>query len=243
MDMDTDTITPMKIEMIDIHNHLIYGVDDGSPELDTSIKMLENCFDQGIKTVFLTPHVNSSVSYSTREEHYDKFDELKRISNTYGINLFLGAEIYISYRMPDLDFSKYTMGNSNILLVEFSTINHTSISDIVFNLMKRKFRVIIAHIERYSYLDDEDILELKRIGAFIQINASTILKKGKSRSKNKCMRLIKSGLIDFVASDSHNITSRKNKMLEAYQLIKKKFSFDVADNLFNKNQSRIFFNK
>ena len=105
-DMDTDIhIHTMKI-MIDIHNHIIYGVDDGSKNIEESKKLLMMYKKQGISKIFLTPHVNSSVSFETREVHQKRFLELKEISKQLGIEAFLGAEIYIPFRLPELNFDK-----------------------------------------------------------------------------------------------------------------------------------------
>ena len=67
------------------------------------------------------------------------------------------------------------MGNSNVLLVEFSTRSETEIIDLVYNLIKRNYRIIIAHVERYYYLDSSDINDLKNMGVFFQVNSSSII--------------------------------------------------------------------
>ena len=136
--------------MIDIHNHLLYGVDDGSENLDMTIKLFEEYKKQGITTAFLTPHVNSSVSKEHRDRHIEKFNHLKPIAKKYNIDIHLGAEIYIPYRMPKLNFNEYVLGNSNALLVEFSIYNETPINDHIHNLISEGFDVVIAHVERYN---------------------------------------------------------------------------------------------
>ena len=241
--MGMDMTIPMKTKMIDIHNHMIYGVDDGSSNIEITKKMIKDCYEQGIKSVFLTPHVNSSVSFSSREEHIKKYLEIKKIALEYDIDLHLGAEIYVSFKIPEIDFKKYTMGKSNVLLIEFSPINKTPICDLVYELMKKNFVVIVAHIERYNYLSFEDFIELKQMGAYLQVNASTVMRKGKSKTKDKIMNLIKYELIDFIASDSHNNENRSNKMKLAYDIIKKRFSKEKAMKLFYINQSEILMSK
>lgn len=217
--------------MIDIHNHFLFGVDDGAKNLEETKKLLLNSFNQGVRIIFFTPHVNSSVSLASREIHMKNFIKTKVIAEKIGIQCFLGAEIYIPFRLPKIDYLKYQMGNSKTLLVEFSTYHETSIIDHVYNLKSRGFEIIIAHVERYNYLNIQDIKELKEIGAYLQVNASSIIKKNRSKNYNKAKKLIKNGFVDFIATDSHNLTSRPPNLLEAYQELRKITSQNQADSL------------
>lgn len=229
-------IITMKI--IDIHNHMMPYVDDGAREIDTTKKMIEECSIQGIGSVFLTPHVNSSVSKANRETHIKMFLKIKEIANKVKLNVYLGAEIFISDKIPNLDFKKFVMGDSNALLVEFSTYYSSPIIDICHDLIKKGFKVIVAHIERYNYLELDDLYELKNMGVYIQVNASSVL-KNMIFKKNKSLLYIKRGLVDFIASDSHNITNRPQNLKIAYKKIEKSISKKVAKELFFENQSKI----
>ena len=150
-------------------------VDDGSKDLSMTSLLFQKAQEQGIKTIFLTPHVNSSVSRYPKSKHNELFPILKNLAKKYNIDVFLGAEIYIPFRLPNLDFSKYTMGDSNFLLIEFSTYSSSPIIDHCFSLIKKGFKVIIAHIERYEYLELNDIKELRELGVFTQVNASSVI--------------------------------------------------------------------
>ena len=241
MAMVMATATIMIIQMmIDIRNHLLYGVDDGSENLDMTIKLFEEYKKQGIKTAFLTPHVNSSVSKESREVHIEKFNQLKPIAKKYNIDIHLGAEIYIPFRMPKLCFNEYVMGNSKVLLVEFSIFQEAPINDHVHNLISKGFDVIIAHVERYNYLTIDDLLELREIGAYTQINASSILKK--SLYRKKVIQLIKKDFIDFVSTDTHNISFRSPKLRDAFIELKRLFGENKALDLVCNNQKKLFFN-
>lgn len=241
MAMDTAMATNINMNrvIIDIHNHLMYKVDDGSKSIDMSIKMLEESQKQGIKAIFLTPHVNSSVSLSKREEHISKFNILKKIAINYDIKLYLGAEIYIPFKLPNLDFSKYTMSNKKILLIEFSTYNETPIIDHVFNLMKKGFKIIVAHVERYKYLSIDDVEELRHMGAFIQINSYSILNLSNSTYSKNAKKLLKNKLVDFIASDAHDLTRRKIMLDRTYKKLAKIVGNKVANDLMFNNQNRL----
>lgn len=231
----------MRVRMIDIHSHLMYDVDDGSKNLLMTKKMLELYKKEGINSVFLTPHVNSPVSRSTREDHYEKYKIIRKLALDYNIDVFLGAEIYISFRLPQIDFSKYTMGNSKFLLLEFSTQFDTPIYEHCYNLIKRGYKIIIAHVERYPYLSLEEIMELKNIGVLFQINSSSILKSFNSKTKKHVKKLLKENLIDFVASDSHNLTNRTPNLLSAKKVIEKFLNKEISEDLFLNNQLKLLF--
>lgn len=221
--------------MIDIHTHFMYGVDDGSKNIIMTRELLSISSFQGVKMLFLTPHVNSSVSKQKLNEYNEKFIEISKIADSFGIKCFLGAEIYISFRIPNIDFEKHVMGQSNALLIEFSTFLETPILDHAYNLIKKGFKIIIAHVERYEYLSFNDIVDLKKMGVFLQVNASSLIKKGKSKHLKRAWDYIKNDLVDFVASDSHNISSRRPNMNAAYKLVKKKLGEKRAKDLFYNN--------
>lgn len=228
--------------MIDIHNHLMFNVDDGSKDQIMSEKLLLEYQKQGIKTIFLTPHVNSSVTKASREEQKRIFIKMKEMAKKFNLKLYLGAEIYISFRIPEINFKDHVMGKSNYLLLEFSTYHKTLINDHVYNLMQRGFKVILAHVERYDYLSEDDLNELKRSGALFQVNCSSILKIGNKSYSKKAWRLLKRDLIDFVATDTHNITSRPPRLKEAFDLLAKKIGINKATDLVMNNQNKYLIN-
>ena len=227
---------PMKMIMIDIHNHFMFGVDDGSKNIEMTEELLYISKTQGIEKIFLTPHVNSSVTLSNRSEHREKFKILKEVSKRYEIELFLGAEIYISQRLPDIDFKDYVMGESNYLLLEFSQYLETPIFEHCYNLMHRGFKIIIAHVERYRYLSIEDLVEIKNLGVLLQMNGSSIINTSNKKNIKYSRLLLKKGLIDFIASDSHNNTTRPQNLKQALEKTTKLIGVSKATPLFFDNQ-------
>ena len=225
--------------MIDIHTHFMYGVDDGSKDLKMTKELFSISYSQGTKIIFMTPHVNSSLSVEQEKEFKYKFNEISVLAKTFDIKCYLGAEIYISFRLPKIDFTKHVMGKSKSLLVEFSTFLETPVLDHSYNLMKKGFKVIIAHIERYEYININDLIMLKQMGVYIQVNASSLIKKGKSKHLKRAWEYIKNDLVDFVASDSHNISTRKPNLRNAYLLVKNKIGINKANDLFNNNAYKL----
>ena len=225
--------------MIDIHTHIMYEVDDGSKNLEMTREMLLMSSSQGVKVIFLTPHVNSLISEEKFKEFKDKLNKISFLATKYGLKCFLGAEIYISHRIPNINLNNHTMGNKKVLLLEFSTYLETQVLDHTFNLIKKGYKIILAHVERYDYLSLNDILELKNMGAYLQVNASSVIKKGKSKPSKRAWRYLRKNLIDFIASDSHNISSRPQNMKEAFNILVKKIGIEKSNDLFSNNASRL----
>lgn len=219
--------------MIDIHNHALYGVDDGAKTIEDSIAMINHAIEIGIKELFLTPHYNRRYNKVNVKK---EFEELVKIYKDSPIKLYLGRE----YRYNSLEpFKQFTMGNSNYILLEFSTTIPDPIEEVCYNVSRNGFIPIIAHIERYHYLTKEDYEELKDVALF-QINSEAVIGKSSFKKDRKIVKyLLKQGLVDFVASDAHNTTDRKNTLDKAYNYIQKKYGKELALDLFVNNPKKI----
>lgn len=205
--------------MIDIHTHILPNVDDGSSDFDTSCKLLELELENGVNKVICTPHQN--YLNLNKELLIEKFNEFKNKINL-DIELYLGSEIYY-YKgfLNDLENGKLlTINNSKYILIEFSTSQNTDIIDIVYSIKLKGYIPIIAHIERYSYLNNEDYLKIKKEGALIQINASSF---NYSNTKKIIKYLLKNNLVDFVASDCHDLNRRSVDFFKIKKYIYKKY--------------------
>ena len=217
--------------MIDIHTHILPNVDDGSPSFEVSRGLIEEEIKGGIKTVVLTPHQNKE--YCCKDLMIEKFNKFKEDINDYDINLLLGCEIYYHDGCVKwIKEGKYlTIDNSKYVLIEFSTKMDTPIADIVYDLKVAGFKPIVAHIERYSYLDKKDYLDIKANGALIQINAKSFSNK---LTLKRVKTLMKLELVDFIASDCHNLEHRNVNFDFARHYVMKKYK-NQYDRLFNKD--------
>lgn len=225
--------------MIDVHSHILPFVDDGCKTLEESLTLLGEYVQQGVKTFFLTPHYR-------KDEYEPSVEELRRIFNDFekvalekfpNVKLYLGEEIFCDTNVYKLlkDGKVTTFDGTNKVLLEFNYTAFTDIADYAYNVMYAGYTPIIAHIERYEYLSRIDqIVEMKENGALIQVNAESLLDPV---LRKRIFILIKNELIDFIGSDAHY--SRKACMKEAYKIIAKKFSKDIADKLFYKNAENL----
>ena len=233
--------------MIDIHAHVIPNVDDGSKSLEASIKLIEQEIEFGVTDLVCTPHYRRHMFETSAEDVNLSFFNLVQEVNklNLNINLYLGQEIYcrtiegFEKTLNYLDENKVlTFQNCKYILLEFSYTRDIDISEIVYMAIKRGYKPIIAHVERYQYIDSsEKIEELIEAGAKIQVNASSIIGKDGGKRKKFVNKLISAGLIDFVGSDIHE--SRKNYFKSAYDSVCKKHSKDIAKKIFEENAKEI----
>lgn len=205
--------------MLDIHTHILPYVDDGALDIEEAKYLLSEEIKNGVDKIVLTPHqTKETLDKSRLEEMFGKYKE--EIEKT-GIKAFLGSEVYYYRGLID-DLKKdlvLTINNSKYILVEFSTFEHMPIADIVYDMTVNGYIPIVAHVERYSYLTQDDIKSISNSGGLLQVNASAFEKR-KTRRLVKFM--LKNGILNFVASDCHGMT-RGVDFKAAKKYISKKF--------------------
>lgn len=226
--------------MIDIHTHILPEVDDGSPNLDCSIAMINECVKQGVTDIILTPHYRREYKLD-KEQLKEKFDYFKDCVSKSGIlvNLYLGQEIFIEkdYKSIFCDHTVLTINGGKYILIEFEFDGKRDITEVVYELIRMGYIPIIAHIERYINYDVSVANEIKDLGGLIQINAESLVGKQKKVFGKKVKQLLKYDLVDFVASDVH--CNRENFLLKAQTLVKKKYGEERAQRIFIDNAKKI----
>ena len=194
--------------MIDIHTHLLFGVDDGSVNLEESINQINKAYENGIKAIVLTPHYIEDSKYSSNLENNKKiFNILK--SKITNVELFLGNECYITDDLLKLLKEKKitTINNSKYLLVEFPRMGKLlNLEEKLQTLINNDIIPIICHPERYSIYKEnpKNIVNLINLGCLIQINAFSLLKLYGSDAKKTAMYFLKNEYVDFIATDIHD---------------------------------------
>ncbi len=211
--------------MIDIHTHIVPGVDDGSPDLETSIAMIKHEINIGVTEIICTPHHIYSRYEKSVEEIKKQFklleDEVKKLN--LPIQLYLGQEICYTHREDILGMLKegklLTLNNTNRVLLEFSFHREPEdLLDIIYNFNVNGYEIIIAHVERYEWMDYSKVVALKNEGAKIQINSNSYLGMTSWHEKRFVKKLLKHNLVDFVASDTHSF--RPSTLDKSYKKIK-----------------------
>lgn len=230
--------------MIDLHSHILPQVDDGSNSFSDSIKMIENSLIQGINHIILTPHALSPyMDCKLKDEIVPIFNDFKEQVKQLDIdvNLYLGQEI--SYHPRIFDYLKndqlLSLNNSEFILLELPYQSRIeNLEELVYNFSCYNYKIIISHVERYSYYSFKDLVEMKKLGVMFQINASSFKKT--SRNYKKSVRLLKKNLVDFISSDVHY--TRENNMKSSYEFIVKKMGQEYARKIFYENPRKIIFN-
>ena len=233
--------------LCDIHCHILPNVDDGSRNMEESLKMLQTEYDDGVRYIMLTPHFRYQMFEPPLEKVKQTFAELQKQSKEKwpDLTLRLGSEIHKSLDITEClkKGERLTLGSTNYVLLEFSGSDPKSlILERTLDLLNHGYKPIIAHIERYSNIRDDfaGMEELKDMGAFIQVNADTISGKDGFFVKRYARKLMKRDLIDFVGTDAHRSDSRTPGLLKAYEQAAKTNGSDYADWLFIDNPSLLF---
>ncbi len=231
---------------IDIHSHLIYGVDDGTKSVEETIKILEEAYKQGVRKMILTPHLRRNMFNNNDEDIEYKFNELKEYAKEIGIELYLGREVYYSIDILK-DISNYTLANTKYILIEFKdNVGYSQMYTALNNILLEGYIPIIAHIERYDALDKKKdrILELKSLNCIMTLSAESILnikwfKDNLKKYKKRTQYLLKEDLIDMVGSDAHNLTNRTMLIEKAYNKVCDKYGIKRAKKIFYENQKEM----
>lgn len=230
--------------MIDIHSHLLYGVDDGPKTIEESIKMLENAKEQGIDSMILTPHYRRGMFGYPNEEIEEHFKELKQIAEKIGIDLYLGTEFHVNSSIVEYlkEGRCKTLAGTTYVLAEYKyDTAFTYIKSSVQDLILHGFIPIIAHVERYACMTErlERVEMLRDMGALIQVNADAVLGIDGFKIKGYVKKLLKKGHVDFVASDSHGMHERVNNLGKCRDYLYKKYDSDYVDEILEKNAQMI----
>ncbi len=226
--------------MIDLHAHILFGVDDGAPTIEESIKMLESAAKSGIHSICLTPHVSPyRKGLSNKEEIIQTFKLLQEEIKTKNINisLFLGAEVDEHDAILSTLQAGNTLNDTKYVLIDFSR-RDIDISEILYELRLYGYKVIIAHPERTRYFNIELLKHLKREGALLQVSSPNLTGKIYRTVCKRARLLLKENLIDVVASDAHS-ASDVSSMKNAFNYVKKKKGIKVAEKLFLENPAKI----
>jgi protein-tyrosine phosphatase len=210
--------------MIDLHTHILPGIDDGSATLEQSLEMAKIAVDDGITLMACTPHIYPGLYMNDAAGISLARDKLQNHLNEADINLQLviGADAHLvpellsglkSGRVP-------TLNNSRYFLLEPS--HHVAVPNFdnsVFEIMAAGYMPVITHPERLTWIEDHYAMfvDVAKRGAWIQITAGAILGKFGSRAQYWSEKLLSDGVVHIIASDAHNTGRRSPKMAEAYE--------------------------
>ncbi len=237
--------------MKDLHSHILMGLDDGSQSIEESINILKKAKKAGVTDIMLTPHYikNSKYDYNNLEKE-ELLDILKREMEEEGINinLYLGNEIYIDEDILDLikEDEIMPLNNSRYLLVELPMMSELNdASEIFFELIRNGYIVILAHPERYTYIQDDisKLDEFIEMGVLLQGNYMSLYGKYGSNAEYVLKHLLKENKIQFLASDIHHERSEYHLEKLEKHLLKIVKDKEIVKDLLERNFDKVIGDK
>ena len=214
--------------MIDFHSHIIPNIDDGARSVEETFNLLQEAQEVGFDGIVLTSHYIEGY-YETNAPERDIW--VKAISDNLKIkgletNLFLGNEIYISDNMMNLliEGKASTINNSSYVLFEMPmNTEPMNLYDVIYSLEKNKLIPVLAHPERYSFVQKEPelIYDLIKKGLLMQSNYGSILGQYGEKAKFTVKKLLESDMVHFLGSDVHRPKTIYPKIPQALEEIEK----------------------
>ncbi|MED3842968.1 tyrosine-protein phosphatase [Geobacillus stearothermophilus] len=220
--------------MIDIHSHILPGVDDGAAAMENAIAMAQAAAKEGITTIIATPHHQNGTYENPRPAVLslatELNDELKRRGIT--LNVLPGQEVRIHGDLLDglARGEVMTLADTPYILIEFPSDHVPKYAEqLLFDAQVKGFTPIIAHPERNVEIIEypERLYQLVKRGALTQLTASSVTGHFGKNIKTFSFQLIEANLAHFIASDVHNTKTRPFRLREAYETVRKEFGTEA----------------
>jgi len=236
--------------MIDIHHHLLPGLDDGSDSMEISVEMARLAAAEGITHVVCTPHANSYHAFDP-SVNAAKADELRARLEEENIplTLGLGCDFHMSFdnvKLAKEDPARFSINGLGYLLVEVPDYGlPPGLTETFFELRLAGLTPILTHPERNPTLqhEPERLIEWLRGGVLIQVTADALTGHKGRRAEQMANDLLEKRWVHLLATDAHNTTTRPPRMREAYDLVAKKYGADYARSLCVTNPMAVFLGK
>ena len=231
--------------VVDVHCHILPGVDDGAKDERSTKEMLKLASEEGIDVIIATPHFAYELKEKKQRDRLEKYEKVRAWWKMVHPKkeLYLGNEILYSEGVVEAltRGEALTMNGTRYVLVEFpeyESFDYIRIA--VQRLLYAGYLPIIAHVERYAEARKlKHIEELVDIGAYIQVNAAVILGKRGFVVKHQIMKLLKRGLVHFIGTDAHDTVRRKPEMKECRRYLEKKIGISMTRWILEENPQRM----
>ncbi len=231
--------------IFDIHSHILPGVDDGAKDMDVTKRMLQIAAEEGIGAIVATPHFTCGMSNRYTQKRKEIFETVREWwqQEEPDREMYLGNELFYSEGVVDaLEAGvALTMNGTKYVLVEFPVyVEFLYMEKAIRSLQYAGYSPIIAHAERYEHVQDRGkISSLVDMGAYLQVNASSVIGNHGLIAQHRIMRYLKSGLIHFVATDAHSARVRRPEMSQCVAYLERKLGERKARRILEENPSRM----
>ncbi|MBQ9420418.1 MAG: protein tyrosine phosphatase [Lachnospiraceae bacterium] len=234
-------------EVIDIHCHVIPGVDDGSSSMEESVSLLKAAYQQGVRSVIATPH------YSRRSQNVDRHAQQEQLRTELELRaraeidpafrVYLGQEAYYHVDLPERirDGFGWPMAGSRYLLIEFDTrSDYETIFRGLRSVRNEGYTPILAHIERFPSIRRKGgIDEIRSLGVKMQMNYESLEGSIFSGEVRWCRDQVRNGVVDVMGSDMHRLDFRPPNITGGLGWMRKHLSEDEFQRLTRDNPMRI----
>jgi protein-tyrosine phosphatase len=210
--------------VIDLHNHLLPGIDDGAKKLEETLEFLRIGARDGVRTVTATPHMKPGVYDNSREDILERVAmvrEAQRGDEAEAVTLLPGAEVYFSgdvvQRARDGKLMTIADGGRYLLLELPYQQSPLGVDDTIFQLRLLGLTPLLAHPERVAYYleDIERVAASVRLGALTQVTGNSVTGRFGSKAQDFATRLLERRLVHVLASDSHDVKYRPPLLSES----------------------------
>lgn len=221
--------------MIDLHCHILPGIDDGAKDLSDSIRMAQKAVEQGIHTIVATPHHLNNHYENPKQQIIARVEELNHalIQEKIDLKILPGQETRIYGEIVEgfVGGEILPVNHSQYVLVEFSSSHVPRYTEKLFYDMQINGLIpVIVHPERNQEIIErpELLYQFVKKGALTQITAASVCGDFGKKIKSYSLQLIEANLTHFIASDAHNTTNRTFKLREAFGVIQEKYGNDMV---------------
>jgi protein-tyrosine phosphatase len=231
--------------MIDVHHHLIYGLDDGPRDFVTSCEMIDAAIANGITHIVATPHSNDRWVYMP-DVNAERLAEIEAYA-AGRVTLGIGCDFHLSYDNIQDQFknpTKYSINHLSYLLVEFPDFGiPANIGETLHEFVASGVVPILTHPERNATLQakPETMAEWIRYGCIVQVTAGSLLGRFGSKAQAAAELLLQRDWVTLLASDAHNLSSRPPNLGDGHKALLKSYGQEVADRLCIHNPRAIFY--
>lgn len=235
---------------LDLHSHILPGVDDGSKNMEMTKEMLKKMYEEGVRNVLATSHSYPNRKGRSVEELIELTKQVNQIAKEISpdLEVYTGQELFYRESLAqELDDKKVlTLAGTDYVLVEFHPKERfQKICEGVSKLMQHGYYPVIAHVERVETLigNPEHMHELVKMSCYMQVNAGSLQGGFFDRRTRTVLKMIKEGYIHFIGSDCHNLDSRPPRMKACVDKLYKKISKSMVEDLLFENQRKFLQNE
>lgn len=236
--------------MIDFHSHIVYDVDDGAESIEDSVQILKLAENAGFKSIILTPHYMENYYEVQKDEIEQRIEVIKEKckEENININLYQANEIYITNYMTELlqEGIASSINNSKYVLFELPMNEEpANLLEVVYSLLENGKIPIIAHPERYSYIQKEPnkLLDLIELGVLFQTNYGSILGQYGKEIQKTANLLVEHNFIHFLGSDVHKTGCIYTNIEEIKKQLRKIISEEKLEELTQINPQKVINNE